>query len=170
MYRWSLLCFLSCFCCLTLLAQDQRNEKTIRINCSNRIDTSQKPLVLINELETDLESVVIDPASIDRIDVLKDRNAVEQYGDKAKAGVIRITMKPGVSFYTLSDYVTSKSNNSVRQIRLNGKTIRDMNRLLIQKNALVSTMIESKTRLEPDNCILQLDDMLVITTRFPNQK
>ena len=35
----------------------------------------------------------IDPNNIESIDVLKGQNAIEQYGKKAKNGVVKITLK-----------------------------------------------------------------------------
>jgi hypothetical protein len=36
----------------------------------------------------------LDPATIEKVDVLKDKTATEKYGDKGKKGVIEITLKP----------------------------------------------------------------------------
>ena len=57
-------------------------------------ETYQKPLVYVDGKEYPFENInKIDPKTIDRMDVLKDKEAVDKYGEKAKNGVILITTK-----------------------------------------------------------------------------
>ena len=57
-------------------------------------ETSQKPLVYVDGKEIPFENMSkVDPKTIDRMDVLKDNQAVDKYGEKAKNGVILITTK-----------------------------------------------------------------------------
>lgn len=57
-------------------------------------ETSQKPLVYVDGKEIPFENMSkVDPKTIDRMDVLKDKQAVDKYGEKAKNGVILITTK-----------------------------------------------------------------------------
>lgn len=57
-------------------------------------ETYQKPLVYVDGKEYPFENISkIDPKTIDRMDVLKDKEAVDKYGEKAKNGVILITTK-----------------------------------------------------------------------------
>jgi TonB family protein len=57
-------------------------------------ETSQKPLVYVDGKEIPFENMSkVDPKTIDRMDVLKDKEAVDKYGEKAKNGVILITTK-----------------------------------------------------------------------------
>ena len=57
-------------------------------------ETSQKPLVYVDGKEIPFENMSkVDPKTIDRMDVLKDKEAIEKYGEKAKNGVILITTK-----------------------------------------------------------------------------
>ena len=53
-----------------------------------------QPLYIIDGKEaTEANIKKIDPKKIERIDVLKDKTAIERYGEKAKDGVIVITLK-----------------------------------------------------------------------------
>ena len=57
-------------------------------------ETSQKPLVYVDGKEIPFENMSkVAPKTIDRMDVLKDKEAIEKYGEKAKNGVILITTK-----------------------------------------------------------------------------
>ena len=59
------------------------------------ISASEKPLVIIDGKESDSATALEDlnPSKIDKMEVLKGEKAVEQYGEKAKNGVILITTK-----------------------------------------------------------------------------
>lgn len=59
------------------------------------IGNSEKPLVIIDGKESDSATALDDlnPSKIDKMEVLKGEKAVEQYGEKAKNGVILITTK-----------------------------------------------------------------------------
>ena len=57
------------------------------------LDDGKKPLILVDGLERpSLDG--IDPACIASISVLKDASAVERYGERARHGVIVVTLKP----------------------------------------------------------------------------
>jgi TonB family protein len=56
--------------------------------------TVTRPLFVVNGKITEAEEVrSINPKSIERMEVMKDKAAIEKYGDKAKDGVILITLK-----------------------------------------------------------------------------
>ena len=56
--------------------------------------TTKDPLFIVDGVKTSAEKVkAMDPKTIERMDVLKDKSAIEKYGDKAKDGVILITTK-----------------------------------------------------------------------------
>ena len=55
-----------------------------RVDVTAYVDGKEYPFENINK---------IDPKTIDRMDVLKDKEAVDKYGEKAKNGVILITTK-----------------------------------------------------------------------------
>jgi TonB family protein len=55
---------------------------------------TENPLVIVNDKTIDFEKMKdIDPKTIDKMTVLKDKDATDLYGDKAKHGVIVITTK-----------------------------------------------------------------------------
>src|SRR5699024_10352766 len=54
----------------------------------------EKPLVFINGKEVDYAVLkALNPDKIESINVLKDKAAIAKYGDKAKYGVIEVTLK-----------------------------------------------------------------------------
>jgi N-acetylmuramoyl-L-alanine amidase len=57
--------------------------------------TAPAALYVLNGQVVSKETVdKLDPATIEKVDVLKDKTATEKYGDKGKNGVIEITLKP----------------------------------------------------------------------------
>ena len=58
------------------------------------LGTEKIPLLYVDGKEFPFENIgKIDPKTIERMDVLKDKSAIEKYGEKAKDGVILITLK-----------------------------------------------------------------------------
>lgn len=57
------------------------------------IDMSKKPLIIIDGIEDADGLKKVEPVNIDRIMVLKDKTAVEMYGDKGVNGVIEVYTK-----------------------------------------------------------------------------
>ena len=125
------------------------------------------PLVFVNGFETDMESSVLDPKSIKKVDVLMGKAVIEQYGEKAKNGVLLIITKPGTEFYTIADFINVEKgyNTSVKQIELDGKLMPDMTRIIIDKKAFSGTMISSMMTDEK-NCDIAFHDTLIVTTKY----
>ena len=73
-------------------------QTRIVLYCTNRVDTTRRPLVLVDTFITDLIHLVLNPDKIESIDVLKDSTAISKFGDAAKFGVIIIYPKPRVKF------------------------------------------------------------------------
>ena len=64
------------------------------IDVENGSTTVTRPLFIVDGKIMDNEKVYsIDPKTIERLDMLKDRSAIEKYGEKAKDGVVIITLK-----------------------------------------------------------------------------
>ncbi len=87
----------------------------------------KKPLIVVDgKAIDDLSSV--DPNSIESMTVLKDGNAVEKYEEKAKDGVIEITLKKGVtgiapksnSEIVVRGYGITKSDTSNSEVKVFG--------------------------------------------------
>ena len=58
------------------------------------LDPSERPLCIVDGKEITYDEMkALDPQTIDHIEVLKDQDAKEKYGEKAKNGVVLITTK-----------------------------------------------------------------------------
>lgn len=69
-------------------------EGTVKYNNVRTIRAAETPLVVVDDKTIDFEKMKdIDPKTIDKMTVLKDKAATDLYGDKAKHGVIVITTK-----------------------------------------------------------------------------
>lgn len=141
-----------------------------RMTATN-FQTITHPLILVDGMETDLESMVLLPDHIETITILKGQSATDKYGDKAKDGTILITTKPGTQFYKITDFVDASKNlnKNVTKIQLNGKLLIANNKLLIDKTAFPITMISSNWNLNND-CNPSSIDTLVISTQFADKK
>jgi predicted metal-binding transcription factor (methanogenesis marker protein 9) len=73
-------------------------QTRIVLYCKNRVDTTIIPLILVDTFKTDFNHLVLDPKEIESIEVLKDSTAKLKYGDAGKFGVIIIYPKPRVKF------------------------------------------------------------------------
>lgn len=161
---WLTLFFVLLFACAA--AQKPAAPTRIYFDKAGPVHT-KKPLIMVDGKETDFQSLVLDPSLIKRIDVLKNESAVAKYGDKARDGAVLITSKPGTEFYVLADFVNAEKNASVKQIELNGKPLPDANKILVEKNALVSTAVSTETRLDENSCQPVPHNALVIITKHP---
>ncbi len=77
-------------------------------------DVQSNPLFIIDGKEISKDEMSkISPASIESINVLKDKSAVTRYGQKAKNGVVEITLKSGADLKTdtIPDKVFTKVEN-----------------------------------------------------------
>lgn len=69
-------------------------EGTVKYNNVRTIRAAETPLVIVDDKTIDFEKMKdIDPQTIDKMTVLKDKAATDLYGDKARHGVIVITTK-----------------------------------------------------------------------------
>ena len=82
------------------------SQTRIVLICTTRIDTSRKPMVLVRKFVTDFDHFVLDPKEIKSIEVLKDSTALSKYGDAAKFGAIIIYPKPRVKFLRIDKILT----------------------------------------------------------------
>lgn len=64
-------------------------------NIKNALRTSkQSPLILINGKESNRKELsLLQPENIENVNIIKKQNAISEYGDKAKYGIIDITLK-----------------------------------------------------------------------------
>jgi hypothetical protein len=73
-------------------------QTRIVLYCTNRVDTTIIPLILVDTFNTDFNHLVLDPSVIESLKVLNDSTAKSKYGDAGKFGVIIIYPKPRVKF------------------------------------------------------------------------
>ena len=64
-------------------------------NIKNALRTSeQSPLIIINGKESNSKELsLLQPENIENVNIIKKQNAISEYGDKAKYGIIDITLK-----------------------------------------------------------------------------
>lgn len=77
-------------------------------------DVQANPLFILDGKEISKDEMSkISPASIESIDVLKDKSAMNKYGGKGKNGVVEITLKPGTVLKkdTIPDKLFTKVEN-----------------------------------------------------------
>ncbi len=70
------------------------DSRKFRISCGSSKAKMGDPLVLVDGVLKEMSILnSINPQDIESIEILKDKPAIDKYGDKAKHGVILITMK-----------------------------------------------------------------------------
>ncbi len=67
----------------------------INENIKNALRTSkQSPLIILNGKESNTKELsLLQPENIENVNIIKEQNAISEYGDKAKYGIIDITLK-----------------------------------------------------------------------------
>lgn len=96
------------------LASEVTKEKELVRGFS--IYKDEAPLIFIDGEEVPYDEIKeIDPQSIESIEVLKDKTALDNYGEKGKYGVIKIKLKPGVEFKPSGSINDLKDNPPVHE-------------------------------------------------------
>ena len=76
------------------ILQDKQDQKEMQLLVIGNKQQGAEPLIVIDGKESSAEQMkALDSKDIDHIDVLKEKSATEQYGEKGKNGVIIITTK-----------------------------------------------------------------------------
>ena len=105
----------------------------------HRIDTTIRPLVLVDTFKTDINHLVLDPQHIDSVNILKDSTTISKFGDIAKFGVIIIHPKTYAKFLRidqiLDDYKLSNEDKKLR-ICINSILMRDPQLILIENSEI----------------------------------
>jgi predicted metal-binding transcription factor (methanogenesis marker protein 9) len=92
-------------------SKKDNGQTIIRLDGPSRVDTTRKPMVLVGKFITDFDHLVLDPKEFKSISVLKDSTAISKYGDAGKFGVIIIYPKPRVKLLRV-DKILTKYNLS----------------------------------------------------------
>lgn len=83
---------------ITITGYSEKQGHSIKTFITENQDNEHRPLIIINGKEADEEIMnALKPESIKYLSVFKGESAVQTYGEKAKNGVIEITLKKGVS-------------------------------------------------------------------------
>jgi hypothetical protein len=80
----------------TLVIQKQQDTlKNVRIGpCTSRVNGAYHPLIVVDGVIKEYKFLeAVNPNDIQSIEVLKDQKAIDRFGEKAKNGVILVTMK-----------------------------------------------------------------------------
>lgn len=95
------------------------------INCKNKALSANPPLAIVDGVTTTMEFLNgINPDEIQSIEVLKGTEAVAQYGDKAKEGVILITRKKTTSPLIIIDGEESEGiKNNLQPYEIQSVTV-----------------------------------------------
>ena len=129
---------------LILQLNSVSGQSKIVLDAPNHIDTTIRPLVLVNTFKTDFNHLVLDPKEIESIEVLKDSTAKLKYGDAGKFGVIIIYPKPRVKFLRvdkiLKIYNLSNEDKKLR-ICINKTLLRNPQLILIEKSQIESVEV-----------------------------
>lgn len=92
----------------------------IRLNYSSPDTSRPQPLIIVDGKEQPIKVLQqISPNTIESISVLKDKTAIDKYGEKAANGVIEIHLKPVV---TITDIKLDKATNNLK-LNVNEKPV-----------------------------------------------
>ena len=80
---------------LNITLSESANVKSGSVNKLSFSNDGEKPLIIVDDKETDGNIEDLNPNNIESMTVLKDKSATKKYGDKGKNGVILITTKSG---------------------------------------------------------------------------
>ena len=111
--------------CTLLAASAMGQQKTL-------MDPGKQPYVLVDTFRTDMKSLVLSPGKIESINVLKDSNALQAYGNKAKYGAVIVKTKPNTELHRLGDLLDQyKVSDNDRKLRVS------INQVLISNPELI---------------------------------
>ena len=78
---------------------------TIAATCQERVprDSNKRPYVVVDTFTVDLKYLVLNPSSIEKVNILKESNAVAAYGEKARYGALIFKTRVNTSLLRISD-------------------------------------------------------------------
>lgn len=134
-----------------------------------RILNDQRVFILVDSFQTDMQSLLLNPANILEINVFKGENAIKLYGEKAAFGAVVIKTKPGTLFYQVDDLLgpSEPSDNvtSTTKVELNGKILKNNNYLLVDKGAYTTITHSTDFTLDEKNCKVHFNNTIHITEK-----
>ena len=87
----------------------------MRIRGGNSIKNSNRPLIVVDGIPSDIDIASIAPADIESIDILKDASSTAIYGSRGANGVVMITTKRGAEGKTAVEFSYYKGFQNVRK-------------------------------------------------------
>ncbi|MGN0047422.1 MAG: SusC/RagA family TonB-linked outer membrane protein [Bacteroides sp.] len=99
---------------VTRTSGDPSGQTTVRIRGIATINGSASPLYVVNGVQVGTNADFVNPADVERIEVLKDASATAIYGAQGANGVILITTKQGVKGQTRINF---GANFGIQQMR-----------------------------------------------------
>jgi TonB-dependent SusC/RagA subfamily outer membrane receptor len=136
-----------------------------------KVDTTSKPLVLINDLYTSMNSFIINVDNIKSINILKGTSATSLYGEQGKNGAILITLKEQVKLSRLKDIFDAFNfPNTDRNLRvcIDDSIVSKPELILADMNEIASIGTFTSANFSIDsNCSLNWKDekLINITSR-----
>ena len=108
-------------------------QQGIQTNSLRKIQENP-PLVLIDNMETNFNYLVINPNSIEKIEVLKDGATIKALGDRGRNGAIFITTKQNSKIFRLDailDKYHIESADRQLQICIDKILVKDTSKILV---------------------------------------
>ena len=141
---------------LALTFNYAHGQTRIYFDGPTHIDTSIKPLVLVDTFKTEMNYLVLNPQKILSIDILKDSSAIAKFGKAGKSGVIFIHPKPGTKFLQigkiLDDYNVSDKDRKL-SVYVNKTLIQKPKLLLIEQSELEDVEVITDNTISADRFI-----------------
>ncbi|MBS1495497.1 MAG: hypothetical protein JSU03_05815 [Bacteroidetes bacterium] len=114
------------------------------LSAQKKVIIENEPLVLVNGFKTNLNSLIINPASIDSMQVLNDSLKTLPYGLEGKNGVINISSKKTARLLTAKDilyqYKIAAKDSNLR-FAINKVVVKDADKILIEQSEIFTVNI-----------------------------
>ena len=122
-------------------------QTRITLDGPGQADANINPLVMVDNIKTDMQHLVLDPKNIESINVYKDSAAIAKFGEAGKHGVIIILPKADTRFLQLAGildkYNISKADRFLR-VCINQKLMKEPGLILIEESEFVHIEITSE--------------------------
>jgi TonB-dependent SusC/RagA subfamily outer membrane receptor len=108
---------------------------------------ARQPFVMIDTFVTELKSLVISPDKIESVNVLKDSNAIANYGDKARYGAIIIKTKPDTKLLRINevlDLYKITGNDRKLRVCINNSLVQHPELLLVAASEILGVEITTE--------------------------
>lgn len=147
------------------------SQERFKLVCDGRRVSMIKPLVIINNLETEVGFFFFNANQIDAINVFKDTMAIAKYGEKGKDGVIEVKLKQNVQLLTAKNVVDKYGLcQSNLRICVNETIIDRKELLLFDATEIVSVEIINNPKWVNTTDIKQDEQFINITVKTTSKQ